>query len=51
VHWEPEIKILNNQGSFKIPNTGLEELKICIEGMDSSGNLYSEIKIIEIDKM
>jgi len=51
VHWEPEIKVLNNQGSFKIPNTGLEELKICIEGMDSSGNLYSEIKIIEIDKM
>ncbi len=51
VHWEPQIKIDVKEGSFKIPNTGLEALKICIEGMDSKGNLYSEIKIIEIDKM
>lgn len=50
VHWEPEIRIDANGGSFKILNTGLEALKICIEGMDGFGNLYSEIKTIEVDK-
>ena len=51
IHWEPKIELGAKEGAFKIPNTGLEALKICIEGMDSKGNLYSEIKIVEIDKM
>lgn len=51
IHWEPEIKIASNGGSFKIPNTGLEALKICIEGMDNLGNLYSEIKTIQVGKL
>lgn len=41
IHWEPEIRIVDNQANFKILNTGLSNFKIFLEGMDAEGNLYS----------
>lgn len=47
IHWEPEIKLIDNSAKFQIQNTGLRTFKIFIEGMDADGHLFSFAKDVE----
>ncbi|WP_431161112.1 hypothetical protein [Flagellimonas beolgyonensis] len=49
IHWVPEMKINENGvGTLSIPNTGLTEIMLCLEGMDTNGILYSEKKVVMV---
>ncbi|WP_109302032.1 hypothetical protein [Aquimarina sp. AU474] len=48
IHWQPRLDF-NQQGvaTFTIPNTGLENISLFIEGMGSDGTLISKMHIIK----
>ncbi|XLS30644.1 hypothetical protein ACJD0Z_07410 [Flavobacteriaceae bacterium M23B6Z8] len=51
VHWEPELKTdASGKISFKIPNTGLTELNVYVEGMSETGELISSAKKILVNQ-
>jgi hypothetical protein len=52
VSWIPNIYLNDDDASqvVKIPNTNTSRLNFYIEGFDTSGNFYSEIKTIELIK-
>lgn len=47
IHWEPNLTIKNQISSLKTVNTGLEEVNFYIEGINSNGDLISQI--IKVD--
>jgi hypothetical protein len=51
VHWEPNL-ITDHKGRayLKIPNTGLREVSLFIEGMSKTGELISTMKKVRIQK-
>ena len=49
VHWEPNVVTdIKGNASIKIPNTGVRELSIFIEGMAKTGELISTTKKVQI---
>ncbi|MGB5822355.1 MAG: hypothetical protein WBG90_22925 [Saonia sp.] len=49
VHWEPEIYLdENGKATFKILNTGLQDLSFFIEGMGEDGSLWSTVKTLHL---
>jgi hypothetical protein len=50
IFWEGQLKIEENgTHEFMIPNNGLKNLKLFIEGMSEDGTLFSETKNIYLD--
>jgi len=50
IHWVPELLTDENGiGSFKIVNTGLENISFFIEGMGADGSLLSSRKSLDLD--
>ena len=49
IHWEPQIILKQNKASFKIIDTGLENISIFIQGMDDKGRLFSFKKLLPLD--
>ncbi|MGB5822354.1 MAG: hypothetical protein WBG90_22920 [Saonia sp.] len=50
VHWEPEVNLdTNGKATFKILNTGLDNISFFIEGMGEDGSLVSTVKTIYLD--
>lgn len=44
VHWEPNVNLANNnEYNIKAVNTGLDEISFFIEGMSSTGKLFSQV--------
>ncbi len=50
IHWEPYISFDQaGTGTFKIPDTGTQNIKLFIEGMGSDGSLISKVEVLELN--
>ncbi len=50
IHWQPWIDFnADGNGTFKIANTGLDNVKVFIEGMGSDGSLISKIETLKLN--
>ena len=49
VHWIPSVRSINHSISIMIPDYGLDNVKLFIEGMNPDGNLISKIITVNLD--
>lgn len=49
VHWIPSVRSINRSISIMIPDYGLDNVKLFIEGMNPDGNVISKVITVNLD--